>query len=83
MPSVSMGVCEECGKSFVVDLDSCKVLPNMNVRIRKQNDELDLIESWADWVEYLSTHCPDCCYTKPPSQASNDWTEHKQKLKGL
>lgn len=75
MPHVSISICEKCGNSFIIDLDNCKVFPGMHMRIRKQGEEPHPIDTWADWIDHISTYCPECRFPQPPTHAIEDRDE--------
>jgi hypothetical protein len=76
MPQVSICVCVDCNCSFTISLEDCKITKNMNVLPLRQNSPEKPIINMADWVEHISTHCPNCRYPAPPLHVVE-----KQKIK--
>ena len=77
-----MGVCEECGYTFILTKDECAILTTMRPGIRKQDDAPRIIRNWADWVEHCSTHCPECRYPSPPRHSQEDLDKHQGEHQG-
>ena len=53
-----------------------KLLPTMKVGFRGNIIPKKVLYTWADWVEHLATHCPECRYSRPPRDCVRDLEKH-------
>ncbi len=71
--------CDKCGSTYSLHTSETKLLPGMIIgkggRIKIKN----ILRTWADWVEHLATHCPNCRYSRIPPDCLKDYNK-KYKL---
>ena len=77
MPIVSRAVCVQCNSTFTLHEEQMRLLPTMRVKRKKRNAD-QMLHTWADWVEHVCTHCPNCRMERPPIDCVDDLTIHAQ-----
>jgi len=66
MPFASIGVCCNCGDSFVLSEDECLINSRTSLHPIKTGNKYRPIRSINDWIEHITTFCPECRYPAPP-----------------
>ncbi len=82
----SLCVCENCYMTYFIDMDDCRLLPTMRARpytAKEQRNKIDKPpKTWSDWVDHISTHCPDCRIQIIPQSCVGDlerhWKKHRE-----
>lgn len=73
--------CHECGTQFSLRDTDIALMPTMKAKTAPP--KTPYLETWADWVYHITTHCEECRYAQPPSDCIADLLRHTEKQRQL